>query len=598
MPGELPERKNVNDDFKWDLNDIYKSTAEWEEDFKKVETEMEKIKNLQGDLVLSSEKLYSGLNQVMELEKVATRVFVYAHLSSDQDTRNQENQALLIKAQDLSNRIGSITSFMVPEILQLSCDDINKYYEKTPELEKYRHFLDNIFRMKEHYLTPREEQLLAQAGNLSESPENIFSMLNNADLTFPVIKDEDGKEVRITHGRYTSFLKSADRRVRKDAFKGLYSKYTEFNNTFASTLNAEIKSHIYYRKARNYNSSLEAALDDDRVPVQVYENLIKTVRDNLEPMYKYISLRKKILDLDELHMYDIYNPLLPDMDIKIDYNEAVEIVLKALQPLGEEYLEIMKNGLQSRWIDIYENKGKRSGAYSSGCYGVHPYVLLNYNDEFSDLFTLAHEMGHALHSYLSNQNQPFIYARYKIFLAEVASTMNETLLINYLLDNAEEEEKKKYLINYYLDQFRGTVYRQTMFAEFEKIIHEKVEAGQPLTAGLLNQIYSRLNSDYYGGDIVVDDEIGVEWSRVPHFYYNFYVYKYVTGYSAATALAGHILENGQPAVDKYLKFLKSGDSDYPLNILQKAGVDMSQSDPVEKAIGHFSSYLKKLEEII
>ena len=415
---------------------------------------------------------------------------------------------------------------------------------------------------------------------------------------FPTIIDEEGEEVRITHGRYIDFLMSKERRVRKDAFTALYSKYGEFINTFAATLNTNVKAHIFYARARNYNSALEAALSSDNIPVSVYTNLIDTVKENLDAMHKYVSLRKEVLELDELHMYDLYVPLVKELDIKIPYSEARETILQGLKPLGEEYLRILEEGFNSGWVDVYENKGKRSGAYSSGCYGVHPYVLMNYTDSLDNMFTLAHEMGHALHTHYSNENQPYVYADYKIFLAEVASTLNEILLLHYLLENTEDVLKKKYLINHYLEQFRGTVFRQTMFAEFEKIIHEAAEAGQPLTAEFLNETYHRLNEEYYGPDIVVDQDIDLEWARIPHFYYNFYVYKYATGFSAATALANMILEEGEPAVKKYLEFLKSGDSDYPLNILKRAGVDMSSPEPISSAIATFRDFLKRYEELL
>jgi len=594
---ELPLRKEIEEEYKWNLEDIYNTDEEWEEAFKKVKELLEKVEDYKGKLTASGKDLLNGLELIMEIQEIVSRLYAYAHMRQDEDTNNQTYQALYNRAQGLYNEVSSATSFMVPEILTLSRPEIEKYIAETEGLELYHHLLDNILRQKDHYLSANEEKLLAMAGDVTQGPDNIFSMLNNADLVFPTIKDEKGEEVRVTHGRYIQFMQNKDRRVRKEAFKALYSKYDEFINTFASTLNTAVKGHIFYARARNYNSALEAALGDDNVPVDVYQNLIKTVKDNIEPMHRYVSLRKKLLNLDELHMYDIYTPLVPELEMKIPYEEAKELVLKGLQPLGDEYLEILKKGFDNGWIDVYENKGKRSGAYSSGCYGVHPYVLLNYTDNLENVLTLAHEMGHALHTYYSNENQPFVYANYKIFVAEVASTLNESLLIHYLLEETDDEIRKKYLINNYLEGFRGTVFRQTMFAEFEKIIHEEAEKGVPLTPKYLKEIYYQLNRDYYGPEIHLDDEIALEWARIPHFYYNFYVYKYATGFSAATALANMILNDGQPAVDKYLNFLKSGDSDYPINILRTAGVDMNSPAPIESAISVFKEYVEKMESM-
>lgn len=598
MAKELPLRSDIDSQYKWRLEDIYATDDDWEKDFEKVREMMQKLDVYRGNLVSSSENLHQGLQLIMEINEILDRLYAYSHMRSDEDTSNQKYQALNRRAQALATEIASAVSFMVPEILTLSREKVEEYLNENEGLKLYSHFLDNILREKDHYLSEEEEKILAMASDVARGPGNIFSMLNNADLVFPTIIDEEGEEVRITHGRYIDFLMSKERRVRKDAFTALYSKYGEFINTFAATLNTNVKAHIFYARARNYNSALEAALSSDNIPVSVYTNLIDTVKENLDAMHKYVSLRKEVLELDELHMYDLYVPLVKELDIKIPYSEARETILQGLKPLGEEYLRILEEGFNSGWVDVYENKGKRSGAYSSGCYGVHPYVLMNYTDSLDNMFTLAHEMGHALHTHYSNENQPYVYADYKIFLAEVASTLNEILLLHYLLENTEDVLKKKYLINHYLEQFRGTVFRQTMFAEFEKIIHEAAEAGQPLTAEFLNETYHRLNEEYYGPDIVVDQDIDLEWARIPHFYYNFYVYKYATGFSAATALANMILEEGEPAVKKYLEFLKSGDSDYPLNILKRAGVDMSSPASISSAIATFRDFLKRYEELL
>lgn len=598
MAKELPLRSEIDDQYKWRLEDIYATDEDWEKDFEKAREMLGKLDDYRGRLVSSSDNLYQGIELIMEIEEILTRLYAYSHMRSDEDTSNQKYQALNRRAQALATEIASAVSFMVPEILTLSREKVEEYLEENEGLKLYSHFLDNILREKEHYLSEEEEKILAMASDISRGPGNIFSMLNNADLVFPTITDEDGQEVRVTHGRYIDFLMSKDRRVRKDAFTALYSKYREFINTFAATLNTNVKAHIFYARARNYNSALEAALSSDNIPVSVYTNLVDTVKDNLDAMHKYVALRKEVLELDELHMYDLYVPLIQDLDVKIPYFEAKETILEGLKPLGEEYIGLLEDGFNNGWIDVYENKGKRSGAYSSSCYGVHPYVLMNYTDSLDNMFTLAHEMGHALHTHYSNENQPYVYADYKIFLAEVASTLNEILLLHHLLENTDDVLKKKYLINHYLEQFRGTVFRQTMFAEFEKIIHEAAEAGQPLTAEFLNETYHRLNVEYYGPDIIIDEEIDLEWARIPHFYYNFYVYKYATGFSAATALANRILEEGKPAVESYLEFLKSGDSDYPLNILKRAGVDMSSPEPISTAIATFKDFLKRFEDLL
>lgn len=598
MAKELPLRSEIDDQYKWRLEDIYATDEDWEKDFEKAREMLGKLDDYRGRLVSSSDNLYQGIELIMEIEEILTRLYAYSHMRSDEDTSNQKYQALNRRAQALATEIASAVSFMVPEILTLSREKVEEYLEENEGLKLYSHFLDNILREKEHYLSEEEEKILAMASDISRGPGNIFSMLNNADLVFPTITDEDGQEVRVTHGRYIDFLMSKDRRVRKDAFTALYSKYREFINTFAATLNTNVKAHIFYARARNYNSALEAALSSDNIPVSVYTNLVDTVKENLDAMHKYVALRKEVLELDELHMYDLYVPLIQDLDVKIPYFEAKETILEGLKPLGEEYIGFLEDGFNNGWIDVYENKGKRSGAYSSSCYGVHPYVLMNYTDSLDNMFTLAHEMGHALHTHYSNENQPYVYADYKIFLAEVASTLNEILLLHHLLENTDDVLKKKYLINHYLEQFRGTVFRQTMFAEFEKIIHEAAEAGQPLTAEFLNETYHRLNVEYYGPDIIIDEEIDLEWARIPHFYYNFYVYKYATGFSAATALANRILEEGKPAVESYLEFLKSGDSDYPLNILKRAGVDMSSPEPISTAIATFKDFLKRFEDLL
>ena len=436
------------------------------------------------------------------------------------------------------------------------------------------------------------------AGEVAAAPEHIFRMVNNADMHFPYITDENGQEVELTHGRYIQFMESRDRRVRKQAFEELYRTYGKQKNTIASTLNYSIKKDIFYSRIRNYPSTLERALHADKVPVSVYDNLIKAVEDNMGALHRYVSLRKRALGLDELHMYDLYVPIVQNVEMKVPYDRAKEMIAEGLKPLGERYLNILHEGYESGWIDVLENEGKTSGAYSWGCYDTHPYVLLNYQENINNVFTLAHEMGHAIHTYLSNRNQPYILAGYKIFVAEVASTLNEILLTHHLLNNLEDDQQKAYVLNYYLEQFRGTVYRQTMFAEFERIVHGMAESGEPLTVESLSDVYYKLNLKYYGPDMVVDDEIALEWARIPHFYSSFYVYKYATGFAAAAALAQRILDEGQTAVDRYLNFLSRGGSDYPIELLKDAGVDMTSPEPVNQALKTFSNLLDRMEKLL
>lgn len=453
-------------------------------------------------------------------------------------------------------------------------------------------------RQKEHILSEKEEQILAMSAEISDIGGDVFTMFNNADIKFPYIKDEEGEEIEVTKGRYIAFLESKDRRVRKDAFEAVYSSYKKMKNTLAASLTGNVKKNRFYSLVRKYPSALEASLDNDNIPVDVYTTLIDTVNKNLPLLDRYLKLRKKVLKLDELHMYDLYVPMVEEFDKKIPYEEARTIVAEALKPLGEEYIGYLQKGMNSAWIDVYENEGKTSGAYAWGAYKTHPYVLLNYQNKINDVFTLAHEMGHALHSYYTNMTQPYVYSEYKIFVAEVASTVNESLLMRYLLPRASSKQEKAYLLNHYLEEFRGTVFRQVMFAEFEKIIHEKVEQGEALNAQELSNIYYGLNKKYFGEAVTVDEDIAMEWSRIPHFYSSFYVYKYATGFSSATAIAEKILTEGRPAVDKYLEFLKSGGSNYPLELLKIAGVDLSTPQPIQDALNVFEKTLDELEELL
>ncbi|RAK11149.1 oligoendopeptidase F [Halanaerobium saccharolyticum] len=598
MSKELKKREEIDEKYKWNLNDIYEDDQKFETELDNVLVEVKKIKEIKDDFTDSADKLLSSLNKIIKIEEKTAKLYTYAHMKYDQNTQNEKYQSYKNKAMMVYNKLSNSTAFMVPAIIQLGEEKLESYKSENEELEFFNHFFDNILRQKEHYLSAEEEKILALAGEVTQSSENIFSMLNNADLEFPLIKDENNEELRLTHGRYIDLLKNENRRVREDAFEGMHGEYEDLENAFAAVLDSSVKGDVFYARARKYDSALESALDNDNISTAVYNNLIDTVSDNLEPLHQYMKLKKEMLKLDELHIYDTYTPLIKEIDLKFKYQETKDIIKEAVKPLGEDYINKVEEGFNSGWIDVYENKGKRSGAYSSGCYGVHPYILMNYTQDISNLFTLIHEMGHAMHSYYANKNQPYLYADYKIFVAEVASTLNENLLLDYMLDNAESREEKLYLLNYFLEGFRGTVYRQTMFAEFEKMIHESVESGESLTSQAMKTMYRKLNQKYFGEVLVIDQKLDYEWARIPHFYYNFYVYKYATGYSAAAALADKIQSEGPETAANYLEFLKAGGSDYPLNILRKAGVDMEKSDAIENAAAKFKKYLKQLQELI
>lgn len=594
----IPKRSEISSEYKWKLEDIYSSDSLWEEDFKKVKEMAGKLSGLKGKLSKSSEELLECLELDASMNRLFEKVYVYANMRSHEDTTNSHYQSFASRADSLGVEVSGADSFVVPEILDISDETIKAFMEGNEGLRLYKKYIDDINRKKPHVLSAAEERLLAMSGELMNAPESIYSMINNADMKFPSIKDENGNEVEVTKGRYISFMESSDRRVRKDAFEALYSTYKKQINTIASTLSANVKANLFRAKARKYNTARESFLFEDNVSTDVYDNLIKSIHDNMHIMHRYVSLRKKMLGLDELHMYDLYTPIVKEFTMEVPYNKAVDIVQEGLTTLGEEYISDLKKGMSSGWIDVYENEGKRSGAYSWGSYDTHPYVLLNYNNNIDNAFTLAHEMGHAMHSFYSDKNQPYIYAQYRIFVAEVASTTNESLLMHHMLKNTKDKKEKMYLLNHYMESFRGTVYRQTMFAEFEKIIHERAEAGEALTAELLSSIYHDLNVQYYGPDMVVDDYIDLEWARIPHFYSSFYVYKYATGFSAATAFSQQMLKEGKPAVDRYLSFLRSGGSDYPLNLLKNAGVDMTTPDPVNNGLKVFEGLLDEFEQLI
>lgn len=594
----LPKRSEVPAEHKWRLEDIYPTDAAWEEDLRKAKKLAEEIATKKGTLGQSSKHLHEALTLQDELLQTLDQVYVYARMRRDEDNANSKYQGLTDRATALSTQAYGAISYIQPEILAIPTDTLKQWIQQDEGLAHYRIMLDEITRFKPHTLSAEEEALLANMSEVASAPSKIFGMLNNADLKFPMITDENGEEVELTKGRYTHFMESKDRRVRKEAFEALYSTYGKFRNTIAASLTSSVKADVFYARTRKYPSALYSALFADNVDISVYDNLIATIREHLPLMHRYISLRKKALGVDELHMYDLYVPIVPEVDMKIPYDQAVQTIKEALHPLGEDYGKVLEEGFTGGWIDVHENEGKTSGAYSWGAYTTHPFVLMNYQDNVNNMFTLAHEMGHALHSYYSNKNQPYTYADYKIFVAEVASTVNEALLMNHLLETTNDKHQRMYLINYYLEQFRGTVFRQTMFAEFEKIVHAKEEAGEPLTADSLNEIYRELNVAYHGPEMVIDKEIELEWERIPHFYRHFYVYKYATGFSAATSLSKQILEEGQPAVERYLQFLKGGSSDFPLNLLKNAGVDMTSPEPIREALAVFKALIKELEQLM
>lgn len=594
----LLTRQDVPVEYRWRLEDIYPCDEQWEKDFQNVRELLIEMAGYRERLVESGPTLLEALRLEDRIQELGEKLYAYARMRRDENNTNPVYQAMSDRAESLSVYIDTELSFMDPEILTLTVETLEHLRKEEKGLELYSFALENLLRQKPHVLSAREEEIVARSGDIMQAPTNIFRMLNDADMTFPPVQDEENNEVEVTHGRYTKLMESKDRRLRRGTFNSLYSSYGKMKNTLAATYSSSVKKDVFYSGVRKHPSALTNALFDDNVKVEVYDNLIGCVRSNLDKMHRYVSLRKKMLQLDEMHMYDLYVPIVKNVDWEISYLEAVLMVKDGLAPLGDDYVSIFSKGIDSGWVDVYESKGKTSGAYAWGPYGVHPYILMNYQDNLNSVFTLAHELGHAMHSYYSDLTQPYVYSHYKIFTAEVASTINESLLMDCMLKRVTERDKKLYLLNYYLEQFRGTVYRQTMFAEFEKIIHQKVEGGESLTAELLGQIYYSLNVEYYGSEMVVDQEIALEWARIPHFYSAFYVYKYATGFSAATALTSGILKKGKPAVDRYLNFLTRGGSDYPLNLLKDAGVDMTTTRPVQEALDLFGTVLEQMEELI
>lgn len=595
---KLPARSEIAEADKWALEDLFLTDADWEAAVKQLEEQLAQLKGYAGKVSASADALYAYLTLADETENLFEKVLVYSNEKMHEDMGNSTYQGYAAQAQAAATRLSAAEAFFEPELLAMEESRLQGFFKEDPKLEKYRLLIDRIWRRKEHTLSAAEEEILAKTYEMATAPDDIFSMFNDADAKFGTIRDENGKEVELTHGRFGGFMESSDRRVRKEAFEALYQTYDQFKNTLAATYSANVKKAKFYADVRKYPSALAAALAPGNIPTEVYDNLIETVHRFLPAMYRYVALRKRALGVEELHMYDVYVPLVADQTKKIPFAEAKEIVKRGLAPMGEEYVSHLEEGFDHRWIDVYENRGKRSGAYSWGAYGTHPYVLLNYQGKLDDVFTLAHEMGHALHSWYSNANQPYVYSGYLIFVAEVASTCNESLLMQYLLKESKDKKEKAYLLNHFIDQFKGTLFRQTMFAEFEKITHEMYAKGESLTAERLCAVYMDLNRKYFGEEMVSDLQIALEWARIPHFYTEFYVYQYATGFSCAIALSKRILEMGEAGVADYMKFLKGGCSKDPIELLKMAGVDISTPKPVEDALQLFEELVSELEELL
>lgn len=586
------QRSEIAQQDKWRIEDIYATDEAWEADYNECIRRAKEKCAYQGRLAESAQILYQALKESDEADLLVEHVYVYAFMKYYEDTANAVYQEMSGRAQAAVTKLSEKYAFLTPEILAIDQKKMQEYLN-SDTLALYRHALEDILAKKEHALSEKEERLLAMAGQVTASPNEIFSKFNNADVKFGTILDENGNEVELTNGRYSVFMESNNRSVRENAFKALYRQYGNYKNTLAATYYANVKQACFYAKARKYDSTLQMYLSGSFIPEKVYHNLIETVHKNLDKMHTYVSLRKQVLGVDELHFYDIYAPMVSDITMKIPYEEAKDIALKALAPLGEEYLSKVKEGFESGWVDVYENTGKRTGAFSWGTYGVHPYVFLNYTDTLNDVFTLVHEMGHAMHTYYSNTNQPYPYAGYRIFVAEVASTCNEALLMQYLLKNCTDLSEKKYLMNHYFEQFKGTLFRQTMFAEFEMITHKMAEDGEVLSTQALCDVYRKLNEEYFGADMVIDDEIALEWSRIPHFYTPFYVYQYATGYSAAIAIASKIFKGDEKTLKGYQQFLSGGCSMHPIDLLKLCGIDMESPQVIQEALDVFGKLLEE-----
>ena len=594
----LKQRDQIPQEYKWNISAMYPDESKWEDDVAQCISRSENFKSFSGRLGDSSDILLEALTERDAIWQKLEHAFVYAAMKKDEDNRVDKYQAMNDKCSAAMAKVAAAMSFFTPELLSVPEEKIFKFISEEPDLSAYEFILKAMLREKKHVLTASEENILAQMSEVTGATNDVFKMLNNADMTFGSVIDEDGDEVTLTHGNYITFMESHDRNLRKKAFTNMYEAYKKLNNTLATNYNYNVKTDVVSSRIRKYDSSLAAALNGGNIPLSVYHNLIKEVHEYLPVVHRYMSLRKKALGVDHLKMYDVYVPLVETPKKNISFEEAVEIMAEGLSPLGEEYIKQVRNGIKDGWIDVYENQGKTSGAYSFGAYDSMPYILLNYTNTLKDVFTIVHEMGHSMHSYYTRNSQPYTYGDHSIFTAEVASTVNESLLIKHLLATEKDENMRKYLLNYYIEEFRTTLFRQTMFAEFELLVHEEIEKGGVLTAGWLNDTYNKLNDMYFGPEMEDDGYIRYEWSRIPHFYRGFYVYQYATGYSAATAISEKILSEGSKARDNYIEFLKSGSSNYPVELLKIAGVDMASPKPVKMAMETFKSLVDELEKIL
>ena len=589
-------RKEIDSKYKWDLSSMFPSDEAFEAGLEELKDYCPKLLAFKGKISTSAQALLEFLQLEDQMTLLLYKIINYAERKSDEDTRVAKYQAYVANATSAYTQVGEATSWFAAELLAIPAESVEKFYAEVPALEFYRRKLNKILNQREHTLSAEEEALLARAEELAVQPTNIFSMFDDADLTFDDAVDSEGKTHKLTSGSFVPLLMDADRVLRESAFKQLYSRFGEFRNTSAAILTSQVKNLQFFSSSRKYASSLEAALAENEIPVEVYNNLIDAVHQNFPAFYKYVDLRKRVMGLDELHFWDVYTPLVDDVDMKFTYEEACDLIVKALAPMGEEYVSLVKKGLESRWVDVYETPGKRSGAYSAGGKGMNPVMLLNFQGGLDDVYTLIHEMGHSLHTYFSSHNQEITYSDYSIFVAEVASTCNEALLSHYLLEHETDPARHAYILNHFLEGFRGTIYRQCMFAEFERDISQMNADGVALNAEVLSERYGKLCAEYFGPGIELDEEIKLEWSRIPHFYYNFYVYQYCIGFSAAIALSQRILSEGEPAVKDYIGYLSGGCSKTPIELLRGAGVDMATPDPVNAALKYFGELVDQLEQ--
>ena len=589
-------REEIDSKYKWDLSSMFPSDEAFEAGLEELKAYCPKLLAFKGKISTSAQALLEFLQLEDQMTLLLYKIINYAERKSDEDTRVAKYQAYVANATSAYTQVGEATSWFAAELLAIPAESVEKFYAEVPALEFYRRKLNKILNQREHTLSAEEEALLARAEELAVQPTNIFSMFDDADLTFDDAVDSEGKTHKLTSGSFVPLLMDADRVLRESAFKQLYSRFGEFRNTSAAILTSQVKNLQFFSSSRKYASSLEAALAENEIPVEVYNNLIDAVHQNFPAFYKYVDLRKRVMGLDDLHFWDVYTPLIDDVDMKFTYEEACDLIVKALAPMGEEYVNLVKKGLESRWVDVYETPGKRSGAYSAGGKGMNPVMLLNFQGGLDDVYTLIHEMGHSLHTYFSSHNQEITYSDYSIFVAEVASTCNEALLSHYLLEHETDPARHAYILNHFLEGFRGTIYRQCMFAEFERDISQMNADGVALNAEVLSERYGKLCAEYFGPGIELDEEIKLEWSRIPHFYYNFYVYQYCIGFSAAIALSQRILSEGEPAVKDYIGYLSGGCSKTPIELLRGAGVDMATPDPVNAALKYFGELVDQLEQ--